>query len=273
MAHGTAHLAFANSDGATRQGRTFVRDPLRVLFPRRPEGDLLTAVLVTTSGGLVGGDRLDTEVAVGPDGAVLVTSQAAEKIYRSAGPDCHCDVTLQVAAGAWLEWLPQETILFDGARLRRRIGASVAPGGRLLAGEILVLGRAAMGERLTRGLVRDAWEVVRNGRLTWCDALHLDGDIAAQIDAVAGFDGAVALATLVYAGADAPQRLALARDLLGPPTGPSLRAGFTLVGGVMVGRWLSRDAAALRQSYAGFWAGFRHAAAGLPARLPALWQI
>ena len=273
MAHGAAQLAFAHADGLTRQGRTYAHDPLRLLLPRAPTDDVPIAVVVTTSGGLVGGDRLDMRFAAERDSAALITSQAAEKVYRSTGADCRCNIDLRVDAGGWLEWMPQETIVFDGARLRRRTTADVAPGGRLLAGEILVLGRTAMGERLTHGLVREAWEVSTGGRLTWSDALHLDGDIGRVVAARAGFDGAHAVATLVYVGEDARGRLALARGLLETAAVGSLKSGFTLIGEVLIGRWLSRDAAVLRRAYAAFWGAFRHRVAGLPARPPAVWQV
>ena len=154
--HGAASVAFARDDDVTRLTGLYQRDPLRVLFPDVPEGEIPTAVLVTTSGGLVGGDRLDVSVAVGDGAEAMMFGQAAEKVYRSAGPTSRIAVELSVGRDGWLEWLPQETILFEGARLERRTLIEIAPGARALAGEILVFGRIAGGERLSRGLVRDA---------------------------------------------------------------------------------------------------------------------
>jgi len=269
--HGAATVTFACTDGVSRLAGLYQRDPLRVLFPAVPEGELPTAVMVTTSGGLVGGDRLDVSVTVGDGARAMAFGQAAEKIYRSAGPTSRIDVELSVAGGGWLEWLPQETILFEGARLQRRTRLEVAPGGRALAGEILVFGRIAGGERLSRGLVRDAWEVRRGGRLQWADALHLEDDMAGVFADPACFDGAVAYGTIVYAD-DAPaRRLDLARSLLGDAAGT--RAAATVVNGVLVARWLGRDAEALRRAYGDFWAAFRAAVAGLPGTLPRLWHM
>ncbi len=269
--HGAAEVGFAGA-GAAALRHLYQRDPMRVLFPAQPAAEPPVAALVTTSGGLVGGDRIDVAASVDDGAAAVVTAQAAEKVYRSTGPDCHIAVTLRAAAGSWLEWLPQETILFDGARLRRTVRIDCAPTGRVLAGEFLVLGRAASGERLTRGLVREAWEVRRGAALAWADALHMDGDIAAVVTHPAGLGGAGAVACAVYVADDARARLDLARRLLAENPG-GVRAGATVVNGVLVVRWLAARSAALRQAFATFWTGFRAEAAGFAARLPRLWYV
>ncbi len=269
--HGVARIGYASDRGVSRLATLEQRTPLRVLFPRPPAGDPPTAALVTTSGGLVGGDRLDVDVAVGADAAALVVGQAAEKVYRSLGNDCRVAVTLGVGAGGWLEWLPQETILFEGARLRRQTALDVAADGRALAGEMLVFGRVARCETVTYGLIRDAWTVRRDGRLVWADALHMDSDdIAGCLSARAGFDGARACATAVYVGPDADARLDLARSLL---TRDGVRAGATLCGAVLVMRWLGNEPGAVRAAFEIFWTGFRSAVADLPPRLPRLWHV
>ncbi|MSP80774.1 MAG: urease accessory protein UreD [Rhodospirillales bacterium] len=270
---GTAEVTFVRKGGATRLAHLYQHDPLRVLFPAPEDPAVPIAVLVTTSGGLVGGDRLAIAATVGEGAAALVTSQAAEKVYRSTGRDCRVDVDLTIGAGAWMEWLPHETILFDGARLRRRIVADVAAGGKLLAGELLVLGRTARGERLTHGLARDAWEIRRRGRLVWADALHLEGDLARAISDPAGLAGAVAYATFVYAADDAIERIELARGLLPANDEGVLRSGATIVNGVLVVRWLACDAFALRAAFTAFWAAFRCRVGGGVSGLPRLWSI
>jgi len=264
--HGRAVVAYDR----TRLREVYHTDPLRLLFPTPASGDPPTAVVATTSGGLVGGDRLEIAAEVGEGARALVTAQAAEKVYRSAGADVRVDVRLSVADGGWLEWLPQETILFDGARLRRSTTVEVWGTGRLLAGELLVFGRIARGERFTAGLARDAWEVRRDGRLVWADALHLDGDVSAALNHPAGFAGAVAYGTIVYVGADAAERLEPARALL---EDMAPHAGATVLGKVLVLRLLGRDAQRLRTDYGRVWAGLRAQLAGLPARLPRLWHV
>ena len=268
--HGRADVLFDATSGTTRLRDLYHTDPLRLLFPTPGAGDPPTAVVVTTSGGLVGGDRLEITATVGAGATALVTAQAAEKIYRSTGADVRFDVRLTVGDGGWLEWLPQETILFDGARLRRSTSAEVSGSGRLLAGELLVFGRIARGERFTQGLARDAWEVRRDGRLVWADALHLDGDVTAVLDHPAGFAGATAYGTIVYVGRDAADRLEVARALLADV---APHAGATVLGEVLVIRLLGRDAHRLRNDFGRVWAGLRAELNGLPARLPRLWHV
>ncbi len=266
---GVAEVGFVRKQDKTRLDHLFQHDPLRVLFPTPLTDEPPCAVLVTTSGGLVGGDRLDISVTAGPDTQVLAMAQAAEKVYRSAGDDSRIDVHLSVGENAGLEWLPQETILFDGARLRRCTIIDLAAGANILAGEILVFGRIASQERLTQGLLREEWRVHREGRLVWADALHLENDIAYTFAEPACFDGATAQATAIYAGNDAFQHLDLARSLLDD----KLRTAATVVNGVLVVRWLGPDPAQLRRAFGKFWAGFRHGSTGRPATLPRLWTI
>ncbi|MBS27940.1 MAG: urease accessory protein [Alphaproteobacteria bacterium] len=274
MASGRAEIDFAYTDGRTRLSHLYQSDPLRILFPDPGAGEPETATLVTTSGGLVGGDHLSISVAAGAGATARVVGQAAEKVYRSTGADVRIDMRLSVAADGWLEWLPQETIVFDSARLRRRAELDVAPGGRLLAGEMIVFGRAAMGEVLQDGLVHEAWDVHRGGRLVWADAVHLDGDVTNTLTAAAGFDGAAAFASMVYAGDDAAALLPSARAGLDAVTADrDLRCAATCVGDVLIVRWLGRDARRLRDTYGKFWADFRHRIAELPAAMPRLWAI
>lgn len=266
---GAAEVRFARRNGATALSHLFQHAPCRVLFPNSPADDLPLAVLLTTSGGLAGGDRLRLAIGAEAGAAAGVTTQAAEKIYRSLGPDARIEIALSVGAGAWLEWVPQETILFDRARLARRTTAEVEVGGRLLACEMVVFGRTARGERVTTGLLHDRWSVRVDGRPRWLDAIRLEGAIADRLDAAAGFDGASAFASAIYVGADAASLLPLARALA---LDSDVRAGATLVNGVLLARFLGPDARLVRTDLAHYIAHLRRAAAGLPATVPRLWQ-
>jgi urease accessory protein len=150
--HGVAEIGFEIRGGTTRLTHLYEQHPLRVLFP---EGDIATAALVTTSGGLVAGDRIDIAAQLRPGAVVHVTGSAAEKIYRSTGATTQVDQRLRVAAGGWLEYLPPETILFDCARLRRTTRVALQGDGGFLGGGIMVFGRIAMGERFRTGLVHE----------------------------------------------------------------------------------------------------------------------
>ncbi len=269
--HGVARIAFAQRGEVTRLGRLYQRDPQRVLFPRVEGNEPPTAVLVTTSGGLVGGDRLDIAIDVGRSAGALVTTQAAEKVYGSAREVCQVCCELRVEPGGWLEWVPQETILFDRSRLRRATRVHLSPDARFLGGEMLVFGRIARGERLSRGFLQDRWEVRVGGRLVWTDALRLEGDIAVPLSDRAGFDGALACGNLVYSGPDLRQVLEFARSHL--PDLEGLRCAATVVSSVLVVRWLGRDPFELRRAYGQFWGALRHRIAGLSPRLPRSWDV
>jgi len=272
---GVAEIGFAGRNGNTTLAHLYQRDPLRVLFPGPETGDIDLAVLLTTSGGLVAGDRLAIDIEVGEGAAAHVTAAAAEKIYRSTAATTAITQHLTAAAGAWLEFLPPETILFDGARMRRETRIDLAPASGFLGGGILVFGRQARGECLTHGLVNERWELWREGALAWADALHLDGDLAATIADPACFAGASACATLVLAppNDDPGAFLDTARIVQERAAAPGLQSGATIVNGLLIARWLGQDALALRRAYADLACHLRDAAMGLPPRLPRLWHV
>jgi len=270
--HGRVEMSFQVSERGTGLKDLYQTSPFRVLFPTLPKAELSSAVLVTTSGGLVGGDRLDVSVEIEAGARVQVMGQAAEKVYRSNGPDTHFNVDLSVEADAYLEWLPQETIIFDQARLRRTTMVDVAEGGEFSGAEMLVFGRIAMGETVLSGLIRDVWDVRKDGKRVWADALHLDGDIDAKVSHPAGFDGARAVATFVHVSPRARERLELARTVLGEDR-EGLRTGATVVNSILVVRWLADDAQQMRGAFADFWAAFRAHTQNLPGTMPRLWHV
>ncbi len=167
-ATGRIALTVAAQGGVTRRARVQEHGSLRVRFPNA--ADALEAVIVNTGGGMTGGDRFSIAMTVGEGARLIAGTAAAEKIYRSTGPDAEMDVTLDVHAGGHLSWLPQETILFDRARLSRRIEIDLAEGASLIMAEAVVFGRAAMGEAMRDGFFADRWRLRRDGRLIFADA-------------------------------------------------------------------------------------------------------
>jgi urease accessory protein len=272
--HGIAEIGFGVSEGATRLIHLYERNPLRVLFPEVPAGDLPMAVLVTTSGGLVAGDDIEILARTAWGSAAHVTASAAEKIYRSTGPVTNVKQRFLVATGAWLEYLPPETIVFDRAKLRRTTRIDLQADGGFLGGGILVFGRIAMGERFRTGLLHDGWEVYRDGGLIWGDALHVEDDVTSIMDHPACFAGAEACATLVFAprGVEPRSFVDAARAVQRQTAEENLRSGVTAVNGLLVARWLG-DAMTLRRAYAELACHLRAAAMGLPPVLPRLWHV
>ncbi len=229
---------------------------------------------MTTSGGLVAGDRITIALRLDAGARAHLTASTAEKIYRSTGATTGIAQDLSLDEGAWLEYLPPETILFDGARLRRHTTIALEPGAGFLGGGILVFGRRARGESFTRGLLHEEWQVQRGGALVWGDALHMDGDIAATMADPACFDGAASCATLILVPPQGDPRafVEAARALQQQSLAPGLRAGVTVVGGLLIARWLGPDPQALRRAFSDLACHLREAAMGLPARLPRLWH-
>lgn len=278
--HGHAELVVAaakNAGGRRVNGadgikHLFHRQPLRLFFPHpSPEGSF-TAVLGNISGGMVGGDRYTLSLEVEDEASVLFTGQAAEKVYRSAGDETTVEVDVRLGSRAALYWLPQGTILFDGCRLRRRTTFDVAPEARLLAGEIVMFGRSAMGERLRRGLFHDDWRVLLDGRLIWADAFHIAGDLRAGLDHPATLGGARAMANCVYVAQDAAARLEDARRVLAD-TAAGVRAAATAFEGLLLIRWFGDDAAALRHGFGYFWSRFGREIDAESARPSSIWHI
>lgn len=260
---GGASLRFAVARGATRLADLHQASPMRILFPTPEPGEAPLAALVNTAGGLAGGDEVEISVALDAGAAATVSTPAAEKIYRSLGPETRVAARIEVGPGARLEWIPQETILFEGARLARRLEADIAADAVLLMAEMLVFGRHARGEALTRGSLLDIWRIRRGGALVWADGLALDGDIAAMLANPFGFAGAEANATLLLAD---PNPLAPLRD--------GLRdagiAATILRPGLMLARWLG-SAATVREGLGSAIRLVRARHFGLPAALPRLW--
>ena len=217
---------------------------LKARFPRRVTPGWLDAVMLNTGGGVAGGDRLSVAVEAGPDTLVTVTAQAAERFYRSLSPDQPSVVrtALTVAPGAMLEWLPQETILFDRSALDRRLDIDIAGTGRFLGVETLVFGRTAMGESVREGQLRDLIRIRHGGVLKLHDAVRLDGPVHGTLGRSAIAGGATTVATLVYIAPDADAVLPAVRTAL-----EGIEGGASAWNGMLVVRVLGADSAAVRR--------------------------
>jgi urease accessory protein len=228
-------------DGATRRGRLHESGSLRVRFPS-PENESLSAVFVNTAGGVAGGDRFDIAISAGEGARLTLTTAAAEKVYRAPDIPAQLDISLKAASGAHLAWLPQETILFDRAKISRRIDIDLAESASLLLCEIVVFGRAAMGERMSQGEFVDRWRLRRGGKLVFAETVRLDGDIGAKLARPAVAKGGVAIATaLIVPGDEAVvERIREAADSFGCEVGISAWNGFAMA------RFCAQDAARLR---------------------------
>lgn len=223
-------------------------------------GDAET-VFLNTAGGLTGGDRLDYGLSLPEGMRASATTQTAERAYRSAAGEARVSVRLSVADGARLDWLPQETILFDGARLHRQTEIALSGRGSCLALEAVVLGRAAMGERLTAFELRDDRRILRDGKPVALEPVRLTGD---ALDAPALLNGARALAGLTLVATGAEAALGAVRAALGEP---GVTSGASAWDGRLSIRLLAADGWPLRRQILRLLAVLR------PGPVPRVWQI
>jgi urease accessory protein len=228
-------------EGATRRRHLHESGSLRVRFPS-PEADGLSAVFVNTAGGVAGGDRFDIDIAAGEGARLTLTTAAAEKVYRAPDAAAQLNIALKAAAGAHLAWLPQETILFDSARVSRRIDIDLADTASLLLCEIVVFGRSAMGERMRQGEFVDRWRMRRGGKLVFAETVRLGGDIGGKLARPAIAKAGVAIGTaLIVPGDEAlVERIRAVSDSFGAEVGISAWNGFAMA------RFCAQDAARLR---------------------------
>jgi urease accessory protein len=240
-AQGAVRFGVHLQDGVTRRGDLHESGSLRVRFPSR-EHEGLSGVFVNTAGGIAGGDRFDIDIAAGEGTRLTLTTAAAEKVYRAPGGAAQLSIALKAERGAHLSWLPQETILFDRARIVRRIDIDLAEAASLLLCEIVVFGRAAMGEKMLHGEFVDRWRLRRGGRLVFAETVRLDGDIGKKLARPAVAKGGVAIGTaLIVPGDEAlVERIREASETFGGEVGISAWNGFAMV------RFCAQDAARLR---------------------------
>lgn len=238
---GAVGLTAVASPRGTELSRLRQSGSLKLLFPR--SGDGLQAVLLNTAGGITGGDAFEIGLRAEAGARVTVSTQAAERAYRAQdGQTGRLSTHISIAEGGRLNWMPQETLLYEGCALRRSLRVDVAPGAAFLMVEPLVFGRAAMGEALHAIRFEDRVDIRLGANLAYADRMLLRGDVAAQLDRPAVAAGARALATLVYVAQDAEARLGAVRALLsGTVAGASL-----LRPGVLVLRMLAADSHLLR---------------------------
>jgi urease accessory protein len=239
-ARGAVRFDVSDIDGVTRRRELHEAGSLRVRFPS-PEDTGLSAVLVNTAGGIAGGDRFDINIASTGDARLTVTTAAEDRSH--------------------LSWLPQETILFDRTRIRRRFEIDLSETASLLLCEIVVFGRLAMGERVLTGEFVDRWRLSRGGRLVFAENVRLDGDIGSKLASPAIAKGGVAIGmALIVPGDEAlVERIRELAPTFGGEVGISAWNGFAIA------RFCAQDAARLRADMMAV------LGAALGSALPRLW--
>lgn len=243
-AKGTAIAGFKRRGNETVLDDLYQQGSAKIRFARAEPGRLTEAVLINTSGGMTGGDGFCTTVNWGADTTAIATTQAAERYYKSLGGVATIAADLSVGTGACGLWLPQETIMFDGAAYDRRTEIDLARNARFLGVESTVFGRHAMGESVENGTVRETWKIRRDGRLVFVDTFGLDGNIRRKLDRPAIAGGARAISTIIYAGRERGRVRDVVNDLIGQN---NARGGVTNFDGLSVIRLCAATGHALRE--------------------------
>lgn len=242
-AHGTVSLVSKLGRAGSVIDQLYQAGSARCLFPRNSDATL-NAVFLNTSGGITGGDKMVFGATAGAGSTLTVTSQACERAYRSQPQQVgRVRNTLQVHDRARLNWMPQETILFDGSALDRRLDITMHDGASLLMVEPVVFGRAAMGEVLRDSTFKDRIEIRRGSRPIYIDAIRMNGDLAAHLAQAHTANGAGAMASVVFVDQSAALKLDAVRTLLPDSAGVSL-----LADDILVLRLLAVDSFVLRKS-------------------------
>jgi urease accessory protein len=243
--------------------------PLVVQKPLYPEGDAVCqAIVVHPPGGIAGGDVLSVAARAEADAHVLLTTPGAAKWYRSSGAWAEQCVRLSIASRAVVEWLPQETIVFDGARASIAFDADLAEGATLIACEVVCLGRTGSGERFTRGCVRLDMRVARAGRLAWIERALLEPGSAA-LESPVGMDARTVIGTLFAAGAPLPDAALAALRAVAPHEG---EGAVTRLPAIFLARYRGDSSEAAREYFIDLWRVLRPELAGLCAVTPRIWS-
>jgi len=268
-ADGCGRIVLRGSENGTCIEDIFEHSPIRIMFPRTGDCGVEEAVIINTGGGVAGGDRLECSVSALPGTSIAVTSQAAEKVYRALNEPARVTTRLKARESARLAWLPQETIVFNSARLRRTTEIELTSGTELLALEWLVLGRAAHGEIVIGGNIIDSWQVKKDGRLIWADTFRVSDETFPHLNRKALLSNCSAIATLVYFGPYLDKRLDFLREMI-PSLGSNCAA--TLVSGLIVVRFAAKESFDLKLALRSFLQQFGPELGSGPFQVPKMWS-
>ncbi len=238
----------SDGHGHTRLARLFQQGCLKVRLPRPGREGEIDAVLINTSGGLTGGDELSVEIDLGEGARATVTTPACERVYRSIGGEACVHHRLRVGPRARLDWIPQETILYDRSRLRRRFDVRLDADAEVTLAEALLFGRTAAGESIQGGLLHDTWTVRRDGQLLFADATRVSDPFGDAMACPAALNGCVAMASVVHVGRDLEARRDALRETMARFDGTA--AGASVANGVLVARLVAPGSRALRAALA-----------------------
>lgn len=269
--HGKLDLIYSDRQNKTKLIQSRNQAPLKIQRPFYPEGESIChSVILHTAGGIVGGDRLSCNFHLQPDAKALITTAAANKIYRSNGLQARQNIDIKIDNRACLEWLPQETIVFNGANFRQEIRIELADEANFIGWEITRFGRTARKEKFVRGEWRSHFEIWRNNKPLWIDRQYLPGseEIFHSPHALAGKP---IVGTLVYIGQPVSTEIVQqARNLFIPP---SSSYGVTRLENGLLCRYRGDSTTEVRNWFISVWQLLRMSLLNRDRCLPRVWML
>jgi len=264
--HAELELGYGRFGDTTRPTQRRHKGPLRVQKHLYAEGpQVCQHIIVHPPGGIAGGDRLDISARVGPDAWAQLTSPGAAKWYRAAGA-AYQQLDLQIAPGATLEWLPQETIVFSAAQAELTTRIELQGDAKLFYWDVVALGRPASGERFESGHFQAQLDIRRDGKLLWHERQRIIGGDG-LLDSPIGLNGKTVFGTLLVTGDVDSELLEACRAL------PSAVSGdLTQLPGLLVARCLADEALHARAWMIELWKLLRPAVLGREAVAPRIWS-
>lgn len=266
---GAARVVLAGDESGTRIIDIDQKFPVALAFPNIDDRRSKEAVIINCSGGIAGGDRLEIELVAQHGASVAATTQAAEKVYRALDRPAQITTRLIVHEGARLAWLPQETILFDKARIKRQTEVDLCAGAEIIVLEWLMFGRAESGEQVRGGYVLDGWRVRLDGRLVWADALLVSDEVFAHLHREALLSKWRAVGTLIYFGPSLARRLEALREIA---TSLDCRCAATIVGAIIIVRVAAIASADLKRGLRSLLDQFSRELGSGPFGVPKMWS-
>ena len=268
-ANGVGRIVLTGSERGTRIVDVYQKFPIGLVFPRIGDDLVKEAVIINSSGGTAGGDRLEIEVVALNNASVAVTTQAAEKIYRALDRPAQVATKLKACGTSKLAWLPQETIVFNQARVRRQTEIELCSGAELIALEWLVLGRAARGEEVVSGHISDSWRIKRDGHLIWADGFRVSDEVFASLHRKALLSNWKAIGTLVYFGPSLDTRLRILREMA---ASLDCHCAATIVGAIIIVRVAAGAGSDLRRGLRSLLEQFSRELGPGPFGVPKMWS-
>jgi len=268
-ANGTGRIVLTGEGTGARIADIYQKFPIRLLLPKVDDQPCREVVIVNSSGGVAGGDRLEIEVVALNRAFVSVTTQAAEKIYRALDRPARISTKLKASESAKLAWLPQETIVFNGARIARQTEIDLCSGAEIIALELLILGRIESGEEVLGGYVLDSWRIRLDGRLVWADGFLVADEIFAHLHRKALLSRWKAVGTLIYFGPRLDARLEILREIA---ASLDCQCAATIVGAVIIVRVAAAAGADLKRGLRSLLDRFSLELGPGPFGVPKMWS-